>query len=100
VVTLSSNDTEEALGLLSLSPTCDLTSQPSKGVVQEPTSSSSSDLFEDWPEANNMAASVYVTLTTEASSSLASAADAPHGRRKCHTGSSSVQSSRSHMVLS
>jgi hypothetical protein len=81
VVTISSSDTEEALELLSLDPCCNLASQVSGGNVCEPLSSSGSDLFEDWPEANDMATSTYVTLTVEASSSLISTADAPCGDR-------------------
>jgi hypothetical protein len=34
-------------------------------------SSSDSELLEDWPEANDMVASIYVALTTDASSSCA-----------------------------
>jgi hypothetical protein len=61
LVTLSSSDTEEALELLSLSPAHGLSSRLSEG----------SDLFEDWPKANDMAASVYVAFTAEISSSRA-----------------------------
>jgi hypothetical protein len=64
MVTLSSSDIEKALELLSLSPACGPHSRLSK-----PSSNSNTDLFEDWPEANDMAASVYVALTTNASSS-------------------------------
>jgi hypothetical protein len=62
-----------------LGPCSDLASQVFGGNVREPSSSSGSDLFKDWPEANNMAVSVYVVLTAEASSSLVSMVDAPHG---------------------
>jgi hypothetical protein len=72
VVTLSSSDTEEALELLSLSPSHGPPSRPS-----DHCSSSSNDLFEDWPEANDMAISVYVALTADALSSRASTATAP-----------------------
>jgi hypothetical protein len=55
VVSLSSSDTKEALEFLSLRTAHGLSSRLSKGDVQKPSSSSSSDLFEDWPEANDMA---------------------------------------------
>jgi hypothetical protein len=63
VITLSSNDTKEALDLLSLSSTSRPCSQSSSRH-----SNSDSDVLEDWPEANNMAASIYVALTVDASS--------------------------------
>jgi hypothetical protein len=91
VVTISSSDTEEALELLSLSPCCNLASQVAGGNVREPSSSSSSHLFEDWPEANDMAVSVYVMLTVEVLSSLVSTTAAPHCRRKSCTISSSTR---------
>jgi hypothetical protein len=99
VVTLSSSDSEEALEVLSLSPAHDLTSQLSEGDVLEPSSNSGSDLFEDWPKANNMSASIYVALTAEASSSRASMADAPRGEQRTHTGSSSTRQPRSLAAL-
>jgi hypothetical protein len=74
VVTLSSSDTEEALELLSLSPACGPYSR-----LSEPSSSSDSDLLEDWPEANDISVSVYIALITDASSSRTSAINAPHG---------------------
>jgi hypothetical protein len=80
MVTLSSSDTKDALELLSLSPAHDLSSRLSRGDAPKPTSSSDNDLFEDWPEANVMAANIYVALTTETSSSRASVANALHGR--------------------
>jgi hypothetical protein len=60
-----------------------------------PCLSSSSDLFEDWTEANDMEVSVYVALTADASSSSALTATAPYGRQESHAGSSSIQWSRS-----
>jgi hypothetical protein len=81
VVTLSSSDTEVALDFLSLSPVCRLSSSLLKGDTQEPSSSSGSDLFEDWPEANDMASRVYVALTVKGSSSRASQAKAPRGTK-------------------
>jgi hypothetical protein len=61
----------------------------SGGNVHEPSSCSSNDLFEDWPEANDMAVSVYVTLTVEALGALVPTTDAPLGRWKSNaTGSS------------
>jgi hypothetical protein len=80
VVTLSSSNTEEALEFLSLNPAHGLSSRLLEGDTQEPSSSSGSDLFEDWPEANDMTTGIYVVLTVEASSSHASTVDAPHGR--------------------
>jgi hypothetical protein len=58
VVTLSSSGTEEALELLFSGPPHDSISH-----VSEPTCSSDSDQFNDWPEANDTAVSVYVALT-------------------------------------
>jgi hypothetical protein len=73
VVILSSSDTEEVLELLSLSPAHRLLSWP-----LDPCSSSSSDLFEDWTEANNMEVSVYVALSVDALSSRTSRGTALH----------------------
>jgi hypothetical protein len=97
VVTTSSSDTEEALELLSLSSGCGVSSQPSGGDAQEPSSSSGvgSDLFEDWLEANDMDASVYVVLTAMPLSSRAPTASAPHSEQKSHARSSSSQRPRS-----
>jgi hypothetical protein len=53
MVDLSSSNTEEAIELLSLSP-----ARGYPSLLSNLRSSSNSDLFEDWPEANNMAASV------------------------------------------
>jgi hypothetical protein len=90
VVNLSSGNTEEALELLSLSPTHGPPSRPS-----DPCSSSGSNLFEDWPKANDMAVSVYVALIADASSSCASTAIAPPSGQEYHAGSSSTRPSRS-----
>jgi hypothetical protein len=88
VVTLTSSDTEEALELLHLSPT-----HGPHSPLSELRSSSSSRLFDDWPEANNMVVSVFVALTTDALSSHASMASASHCTRKsCANGSSTRQS--------
>jgi hypothetical protein len=54
VATLSSSDTEEALELLCLSPP-----RGPHSPLSETCSSFGSDLFNDWPEANDMAVSVY-----------------------------------------
>jgi hypothetical protein len=64
MVNLSSSDTEEALELLSLSSACGYHSP-----LLNLWSSSDSELFEDWPKANDMAASVYVALTADVLSS-------------------------------
>jgi hypothetical protein len=90
VVTLSSSDTKEALELLSLCPTRGLPSRP-----LEPSSSYGSDLFEDWPEANDMAVSVYVALTSDAFGLCTSTANGPHGERGSLADSSSTRQSRS-----
>jgi hypothetical protein len=45
-------------------------------------SSCGSNLFDDWPEANDMAASVYVALTVDALSSHASTVGDPHCTQK------------------
>jgi hypothetical protein len=82
VVTLSSCDTKEFLEFLSLSPVCGLSSRLSEGDARETSSSSGSDLFEDWLEANDMATSVYAALTMEGLSSRASMDDALCGGRK------------------
>jgi hypothetical protein len=78
VVTLSSSDTEEALELLSLSL--------DHGVSSQPWGDIGSDLFKDWPKANDMVGSIYVALTAESSSSQAPIANAPHNERKPHVG--------------
>jgi hypothetical protein len=66
MVDLSSSDTEEVLELLPLSPT---PGYPS--LLSDLRSGSDSELFEDWPEANDMAASVHIALTADALSSCA-----------------------------
>jgi hypothetical protein len=71
VINLSSSDTEEALELLSLSP-----ARGPHSPLSNIHSSSDSALFEEWPEATNMVASVNVALTAYASSSLASTVNA------------------------
>jgi hypothetical protein len=75
---------------LSLSPAHGPPSRPS-----DPCSSSGSDLFEDWPKANDMVVSVYVALTAYASSSHTSMTTAPPDGQESHGGSSSTRSSRS-----
>jgi hypothetical protein len=90
VMTLSSSDTEEALELLSQSPTHVPPSRPS-----DPCSSSGSDLFEDWPEANDTVVSVYVALTVDASISHASTATALPDGQGSRAGSTSTRPSRS-----
>jgi hypothetical protein len=88
LVSLLSTDTEKALELLSLSPARGPHSQ-----LLKHRSSSGSDLFDDWPEANDMAMGVYIVLTADASSSRASIVIAPHCTRKsCADGSSTRQS--------
>lgn len=55
----------------------------------------SSDLFEDWPKANDTAVSVSIALTADASSSRASTANVPRGDRGSRADSSSTRQSRS-----
>jgi hypothetical protein len=76
-----------------------VSSRPSGGDAQELSSSSDvgSDLFEDWPEANDMATSVYVTLIVEPSGSCAPMGSAPHSEGK-PCASSSSQTSRSELA--
>jgi hypothetical protein len=77
VVTLSSSDTDKELELLFLS-------RPRHPIshISEPSPSSDSDQFEDWPEANDMAMSAYVALTVDVSSCHASTVNALRGNRK------------------
>jgi hypothetical protein len=78
MVDLSTSDTEEALKFLPLSAACGYHSSPSNL-----RSSTVSELFKDWTEANDMATSVYVTLTADALSSRASTADSLCGCHSC-----------------
>jgi hypothetical protein len=71
VVNPSSSDTEEALDLLFLCPT-----HGPHSPSLNPCSCFDSDVLKDWLEVNDMAASVYVALTTDALSSRASTVDA------------------------
>jgi hypothetical protein len=88
VVTLSSNDTKEALELLSLSPF-----HGPHSPLSELHSSYGSGLFDDWPETNDMVVSVYIALTADALSSHASMVSALHCTQKsCVDGSSTRQS--------
>jgi hypothetical protein len=95
MVTLSSSTNEEALELLFLSPGHDTVSRVSK-----PSSCSGSDFFEDWPEGNDMAASVYIALTVDALSSHALTANAPRGDRESHGDSLSTRQSCSRATSS
>jgi hypothetical protein len=95
MVTLLSSDTEEALELLFLRPDHDNVSQ-----ISEPSSCFDSDLFEDWLEAKDTVASVYVALTADASSSHASTTYAPHGDQESRSDSSSTWRSRSQATSS
>jgi hypothetical protein len=73
VPSLSSSDTEEALELLSLRP-----AHGPHSPLLELRSSSDIELFNDWPKANDMVASVYVALIVDALSSHMSIVSAPH----------------------
>jgi hypothetical protein len=95
VVTMLSSDTKEALELLSLSPARDPHSP-----LSELRSGSSSDLFDDWPEANNIHVSVYVVLTADASSSHTSTVSAPHCTQKSCADGSSTRLSRTRATSS
>jgi hypothetical protein len=71
VVNPLSSDTEEELNLLFLCPT-----HGPHSLAPNPHPGSDSNEFKDWPEVNNMAASVYVALTADAMSSHVSTVDA------------------------
>jgi hypothetical protein len=90
VMILSSSDTEEALELLFLSPPRNLISR-----VSEPSTSFSSNQFEDWPEANDIVASTYIALTADALSSRILMVNAPRGGPKSYAGSSCTRHSHS-----
>jgi hypothetical protein len=75
MVDVSSSDTEDLLNSLFLSPACNSLSL--RGCA-----SSDADSFKSWPQVNNMAASVYVALSADASSSRKPAIDAPHDNRR------------------
>jgi hypothetical protein len=70
MVHLSSSDTEEALDLFFLCP-----AHGPHFAILSPCSGFDKDAFNDWPEANVMAASVYVALTADALISRASTVD-------------------------
>jgi hypothetical protein len=76
-VDVSSSGTEDLLNLLFLSPACD-------SPFVHYRASSDTDSFESWLEANDMAASVYVALSVDASSSRKPAIDAPCDTHKSH----------------
>jgi hypothetical protein len=67
IVNVSSSDTDEALELLTLASGHSYSSQVALNNSQVASSESStgSEWFEDWPEANDVAASIYVALTTD-----------------------------------
>jgi hypothetical protein len=91
VVDLSSSDTEALLDSLSISPAHD-------SLVSRPRMGSDGDSFEDWPEANDMAASVYILLSVDASSSRSPAVNAPRDGQKSCVGDSSVRELRSQLT--
>jgi hypothetical protein len=72
VVDISSSDIEALLNLLFFSPA-------HNAPASHPWASSDADSFEDWPEANDMAAIVYIELSADASSSHTPMIDAPCG---------------------
>jgi hypothetical protein len=85
VVTLSSSDTEEELRLLFLSPTRNPASH-----ISEPSSNSNCDRFEDWPEANDVVASVYIVLFVDVLRSRTSTVNTPHNDQESRVDSSST----------
>jgi hypothetical protein len=70
VVDLLCSDTEALLDSLFMSAACG-------SLVSHPCMGSDCNSFEDWPESNDMAASVYATLSADASSSHASTVGDP-----------------------
>jgi hypothetical protein len=78
VVNKSLSDTKAALEFFSLESGRQVSSRPLLDDARERSLSSSvgSEWFENWPEANDMAASVYRALTAEPSSSREAQADA------------------------
>jgi hypothetical protein len=89
MVDLSSSDTEDGLKLLPLSH-----AHGYHSPLSNLRSSSNSKLFEDWPEANDMDASVYIALATDIYSSRASTTDSLRGSKKSRASISSAQRSR------
>jgi hypothetical protein len=87
VVHVSSSDTKDLLNSLFLSPACDSLSLRHRA-------SSDADSFESWPKANNMAASVYVALSVDASSFRKPTIDAPCDNRRSRFNNSPVQKTR------
>jgi hypothetical protein len=85
----------EALNLLFVNPARDPHSSASNLC-----SGSDCDVFEDWPQVNDMAASVYVALTADALSSHASTFDDPCDVRGSRTGGLSSRQSHSRIALS
>jgi hypothetical protein len=67
VVNVSLSDTDEALELLTLESGHDYSPRfaLNDAHVASSKSSTGNEWFKDWPEANDMAASVYVALTAE-----------------------------------
>jgi hypothetical protein len=76
-VDISSSDTEGLLDSLFLSPTHGYLSMH-RCENSDCHVSSDADSFESWPEPNDMAASVYVALSTDALSSCKPTTDASH----------------------
>jgi hypothetical protein len=87
VVDVLSSDTEDLLNSLFFSPACD-----SPSLCRRASSDANS--FESWPEVNNMAASVYVALSADASSSCKPAIDAPRNNRRSHFNNLPVRKTR------
>jgi hypothetical protein len=84
VVDISSSDTEALLDSLFLS-------RARNSLASHPQASSDVDSIEDWPEANDMAAIVYVVLSADALSSRTPVIDAPRGGWKSCFDDSSIR---------
>jgi hypothetical protein len=87
VVDISSSDTEALLDSLFLSLT-------RNSLASHPWASSDADSFEDCPKANDMAVTVYVALSADASSSRTPMINAPRGGRKSYFSNSSVRKTK------
>jgi hypothetical protein len=92
VVDLSSSDIEALLDSLFVSPACDsLVSHPRMGV--------DGGSFEDWTKANDIAVTVYISLSVDALSSQVPTVDAPHDGQKSCVGDPSVRELHSQLTL-
>jgi hypothetical protein len=88
VVDLLCSDTKALLDSLFMSAACG-------SLVSHPRTGSNCNSFKDWPESNDMAASVYATLSADASSSHAPTVGGPRNVRKSCIGDSPAHKLRS-----